>query len=198
MAEHVSAKARPLLDSWLGNRLSPDSLQWLQQGYSAATAKSRQAFFLAFGMVPRKTGKADLALSADELAAAAALRPGWNPAGWSIDQAARTRLVLAVPEGNVSDYLETLDKLFNASDMGELVALYQALPLLPYPESHRLRAAEGIRSNIKAVFCAVAHGSLSVTINSTPLVSQPAPFSRGETVSRDKADITIRQEPSGS
>ncbi len=43
--------------------------------------------------------------------------------------------------------------------------------------------------------CAVAHGSLSVTINSTPMVSQPAPFSRGETVSRDKADITIKQEP---
>jgi len=43
--------------------------------------------------------------------------------------------------------------------------------------------------------CAVAHGSLSVTINSTPVVSQPAPFSKGETVSRDKADITIRQEP---
>lgn len=43
--------------------------------------------------------------------------------------------------------------------------------------------------------CAVAHGSLSVTINSTPMVSQPAPFSKGETVSRDKADITIRQEP---
>ena len=43
--------------------------------------------------------------------------------------------------------------------------------------------------------CAVAHGSLSVTISSTPVVSQPAPFSKGETVSRDKADITIRQEP---
>ena len=43
--------------------------------------------------------------------------------------------------------------------------------------------------------CAVAHGSLSVTINSTPMVSQPAPFSKGETVSRDKADITIKQEP---
>ena len=43
--------------------------------------------------------------------------------------------------------------------------------------------------------CAVAHGSLSVTINSTPMVSQPAPFSKGETVSRDKAEITIRQEP---
>jgi flagellar P-ring protein FlgI len=43
--------------------------------------------------------------------------------------------------------------------------------------------------------CAVAHGSLSVTINSTPVVSQPAPFSKGETVSRDKAEITIKQEP---
>ena len=43
--------------------------------------------------------------------------------------------------------------------------------------------------------CAVAHGSLSVTINSTPVISQPAPFSKGETVSRDKAEITIKQEP---
>ena len=43
--------------------------------------------------------------------------------------------------------------------------------------------------------CAVAHGNLSVTINSTPVVSQPAPFSQGQTVTAEKADITIRQEP---
>ena len=43
--------------------------------------------------------------------------------------------------------------------------------------------------------CAVAHGSLSVTINSAPVVSQPGPLSNGTTVSRDQADITIRQEP---
>ncbi len=43
--------------------------------------------------------------------------------------------------------------------------------------------------------CAVAHGSLSVTINSTPVVSQPGPLSGGTTVSRDKADITITQAP---
>jgi flagellar P-ring protein precursor FlgI len=44
--------------------------------------------------------------------------------------------------------------------------------------------------------CAVAHGSLSVTINSTPVVSQPnALSSGGTTVSKDKADITIKQEP---
>jgi flagellar P-ring protein precursor FlgI len=44
--------------------------------------------------------------------------------------------------------------------------------------------------------CAVAHGNLSVTISSTPVISQPSPFSKtGETVVREKADITIRQEP---
>ncbi len=43
--------------------------------------------------------------------------------------------------------------------------------------------------------CAVAHGSLSVTINASPVISQPGPLSNGTTVSRDKADITIRQEP---
>jgi flagellar P-ring protein precursor FlgI len=42
--------------------------------------------------------------------------------------------------------------------------------------------------------CAVAHGSLSVTISSTPVVSQPAPFSQGETVSGQKSDIAITQQ----
>jgi flagellar P-ring protein FlgI len=43
--------------------------------------------------------------------------------------------------------------------------------------------------------CAVAHGSLQVTINSTPVVSQPNALSAGQTVSREKADISIKQEP---
>ena len=43
--------------------------------------------------------------------------------------------------------------------------------------------------------CAVAHGSLQVTINSTPVVSQPNALSAGQTVVREKADISIRQEP---
>jgi len=43
--------------------------------------------------------------------------------------------------------------------------------------------------------CAVAHGSLSVTISSTPVISQPPPFANGQTVSRERADITINQAP---
>lgn len=42
--------------------------------------------------------------------------------------------------------------------------------------------------------CAVAHGALTVTVNSTPQVSQPAPFSQGQTVQTEKADIAITQQ----
>ena len=41
---------------------------------------------------------------------------------------------------------------------------------------------------------AVAHGNLSVTINSEASVSQPAPMSQGQTVVTEKADIQIKQD----
>ncbi len=43
--------------------------------------------------------------------------------------------------------------------------------------------------------CAVAHGNLSVTISSTPVISQPNALSNGQTVQAEKADIRINQEP---
>jgi flagellar P-ring protein precursor FlgI len=44
--------------------------------------------------------------------------------------------------------------------------------------------------------CAVAHGNLTVTITSTPLVSQPPPLSGGQTVQAEKTDITVNQQGS--
>ena len=41
---------------------------------------------------------------------------------------------------------------------------------------------------------AVAHGNLSVTITSTPVVSQPGPLSGGQTTVTEKTDITVKQE----
>ena len=42
--------------------------------------------------------------------------------------------------------------------------------------------------------CAVAHGALTVTVNSTPVVSQPGPLSQGQTVKGEKVDIAITQQ----
>jgi flagellar P-ring protein precursor FlgI len=44
--------------------------------------------------------------------------------------------------------------------------------------------------------CAIAHGNLSVSISSTPVISQPNPLSTGgQTVVTEKTNIQIKQEP---
>ncbi len=146
-----------VLYSWLTQRITPDALKWLDTKYEEIAAGANvRVFFAAFSAVVRYTGKQDLDLSNEDLEAAAKLCPGWFPWNWTVDQAGRTLLLLALPSGNVDVYLQTLEQLFNAADMGELIALYQALPLLPYPEKLQKRAAEGVRSNMVAVFNAIA------------------------------------------
>lgn len=43
--------------------------------------------------------------------------------------------------------------------------------------------------------CAIAHGNLSVSITTTPVISQPNALSSGQTVVTEKSNIQIRQEP---
>lgn len=43
--------------------------------------------------------------------------------------------------------------------------------------------------------CAVAHGNLSISISSTPSVSQPNPLSGGQTTVTEKTNIQIKSEP---
>jgi flagellar P-ring protein FlgI len=45
--------------------------------------------------------------------------------------------------------------------------------------------------------CAIAHGNLSIVITSEPVISQPGPFSSGQTVQANKEQIEIRQDKGG-
>ncbi|WP_456280664.1 flagellar basal body P-ring protein FlgI [Cupriavidus sp. JZ107] len=42
--------------------------------------------------------------------------------------------------------------------------------------------------------CAIAHGNLSVVINTQPVISQPAPFSGGETVVAPVSEINLKRD----
>jgi len=145
-----------LLKQWLDDRLPADAQSWLGEAAQKLGAGGDADLYRSISLVTRKIGKADLALSSEELKQAAAARAGWNPSDWSLDQAARIYLLL-VPASDGAIFLRRLDQLCNTADVGELVAFYRGLPL--YPDQHRyvLRAAEGIRTNMKAVFEAVAH-----------------------------------------
>lgn len=51
-----------------------------------------------------------------------------------------------------------------------------------------------IGSDVKVTAAAVAHGAIQVTISEQPLVSQPAPFSRGQTAVVPSSDVQISEE----
>jgi hypothetical protein len=146
-----------LMRSWLNSRLDPAALAWIDDRVKAIASGDKKALYLSFGLVPRKVGKDSLKLTERECNAAIAARHEWNPDRWSIDQLVRTMLVLSFPSNDIDGYIKTLDQMYSTGEVGELIALYQALPLYPNQPAHILRAAEGIRTNIKAVFCAVAH-----------------------------------------
>ena len=146
-----------LLGTWLAARLPLDAVDWLGTVAGLVqAAPTDRPLYLAIGEVSRRVPKEPLAPTDDELAAAAASRPGWDPRDWTLDQAARVRLLLAsTADGAVLS--RRLDTLCSAADVGELVAFYRGLPLYPDPPRHVLRAAEGVRSNMRVVFEAVAH-----------------------------------------
>lgn len=144
------------LRRWLARQIDADSMNWLDARIENAGATDRE-LYLAIGLAPRKLGKADLILDAEDIAAADAARPGWNPKGWSVDQAARIAILLAAARRDEAGFPARLEQLCNTADVRELIAFYQGLPLYPNQPAYLARAGEGARTNMKAVFEAVAH-----------------------------------------
>jgi hypothetical protein len=145
------------LRNWLTRQLDAPARDWFEQQLAKlAAGASERDLYLALGYVPRKLGKADLALLDADHAAAAAARPGWDPSGLSVDQAARQVFLLAAG-GEGPAFAERFRQLCRTADVGEAVALYLGLPLYPDPELLEPQAAEGTRTNMRAVFEAVAH-----------------------------------------
>lgn len=150
--------ATGLLRGWLMRRVSPDLLAWLeQQAKSIVSGERPQQLTIAFGLVPRKVGKADLDLDATEREAGRSTRDGLDTTGWSIDQTARIFLVLASFRGDETAFFAGVERVFSTAEIGEQIALLRGLPLFPAPHLFMSRAAEGVRSAMQPVFEAVAH-----------------------------------------
>jgi hypothetical protein len=111
--------------------------------------------FLA--LAPRRLGKKDLRLEEADLASADVAYPGWSPEGWSLDGAARV-LALLTFRGH-RPFAEMFKDLRRTADASELVAIYRGLPLYPDPGTLEFEVGEGLRSNLKPVFEAVAHNN---------------------------------------
>lgn len=153
----MSDTARTLLREWLLRQLGPERGAWLD-AQAAALAKDAPdaALEIALGMVPRKLGKEPLSLDAADLEAANMAIPGWDPRGWSVTDAARIHL-LSGPLAGGKPFAERFRALCRTADVAELTTLYRGLPLYPDPASLEEQVGEGLRSNMRGVFEAIAH-----------------------------------------
>ena len=144
-----------LLRSWVMARAGKEAMWVGDTLANLSDGAPERALHLFLGLAPRRLGKADLALSAADLAAAAAAKPGWDPSDWSLDGAARV-LALAIFKG-ARPFAETFKDLRRTADAAEMIALYRGLPLYPEPEALDFEVGEGLRSNLRPVFEAIAH-----------------------------------------
>ena len=146
--------AKGLLLDWLKVRLNPASFSWLQERCEGFESGVPDIFIhVAFSQALRHVGKSPLHLNGEEQAAAFAFHPGWYLRDWTLDQTARTVLLLSLPGG--SKTVETLLTLHQTADLGEHVALARALFLLPDAKALLHIAREAMRSNMQDVFSAL-------------------------------------------
>lgn len=146
-----------LMRSWLARQLPEEQLAWLDEHLGRLSASpSKQDLQLAFGLVPRKIGRRDLKLDDEDIRAAAEARQGWKPGQWSVDNAARV-LLLATAAPALNAFSEQFASLCRYGDVAEQIACYSALPLLPQPDMLKPQVGEGLRTNMRAVFEAIAH-----------------------------------------
>ena len=146
-----------LLREWLLRQLEPGRGAWLDAQLASLQADpSEEALGIALGMAPRKLGKAALELGEADLAAAGKALPGWDPRGWSVTDAARILLLASLPRSG-KPFAQRFRALCQSADVEELATLYRGLPLYPEPAALEPQVGEGLRSNVRAVFEAIAH-----------------------------------------
>lgn len=148
---------KSLLRKWVSAQAG-DHAGWLEEQLDVLAAGGPERDLHIFlGFAPRKLGKADLALSDADKADAGAAHPGWDPSGWSVDGAARVLGLLTYKASR--PFAEVFKDLRRTSDVAEMIALYRGLPLYPDPETLFFEVGEGLRSNLKPVFEAIAHNN---------------------------------------
>jgi hypothetical protein len=155
-AESATAAVN-LLQQWLARVVPAEGLKWLHAEIELQRLlHDRRRLGIALGLCPRRLGRADLALSDDDVVAAQTLRPSWRPDTWSADEAARIVLVLSTWRDDEAAFAALVDRVCGTADLGELVACFKGFAVFPAAERLCVRAREAIRSSVQPVFEAIA------------------------------------------
>ncbi len=153
------SSARELLVGIFSRRVPSATMVWLD-GASRDLVASRDATSSSFptliSLASRHVPRGPLEPTNAERAQAFDVLEGWNPERWSLLDAARAVLVLSRRDVGEQGIVDALEECFRYADVGELVALYRTLALLPDTRRFAWRTGEGCRSSMRVVLEAAA------------------------------------------
>jgi hypothetical protein len=150
---------RAYLFEMLEHRLPREGVAWLTETGRAIGTLADPAgseFPTKISLASRHVPRGPLAPSAAERRQGNELLEGFDPERWSLLDAARAFLVLSRSDLTEPDGAAAIEECFRYADVGELVALYRSLALVPKSERFAWRAGEGCRSSMRSVFEAAA------------------------------------------
>jgi len=148
MFDYDAERLKALIKELTRTNINDEAWNWLCDKFVSLDTKAINS---AFAMMPRKTGKLPIMIDSAVEVEIELLKPGFSFSGWTADKLARACLLLHINPSDKDIYLKTIDNLFLAAEIQELVALYSSISLFAWPEDWKLRCAEGIRSNIGLV-----------------------------------------------
>jgi len=148
------------LDALLKDRLPTEQYDWLQSRLKLLNNEdSLRDIHITFGLIPRRLGREDLLVTSHESATAEALVQGWNLSGWSIDMTARVLLLCSIAQQTNRDFAALFKSMCQTADLGESISLYRGTALYPQSDELDKQIGEGLRTNMRAVFEAIAHNN---------------------------------------
>ncbi len=146
-----------ILKSKLYSVTPPEAMNWLGKKLSLMENDfTNREFFICFSGAFRFFSRDLVSFSKEELEVFKLQYNGWDPTGIKVFELARLIIFLHIPQTDLTQYVTVVKKLLSTADMGELVTLFKALIVYPFVEEYRNFVADGIRTNIKNVFEAIA------------------------------------------
>ncbi|TGL04742.1 hypothetical protein EHQ43_10630 [Leptospira bouyouniensis] len=138
-----------ILYSILRDQAKKDEILWLD----SINKTDPKELLASFVKAPRHLGKSIIYQSNFNLIPEI---PGFHVDQWNLVRLSRVwflTFLFALPK---EEFIKKVETLFDTAELNELVALFSALPLLPYPEVWLAKATDAVRSNMGSVFDAIA------------------------------------------
>lgn len=139
-----------LIKEIIQSKLSGSELDWFRGNI---IFENSAQFFQAFGLISRNISPVIPEWSTEEKIILEELYPGFTQSNWDLQQLCRCLLMVHLP---VEHNVEIIKNLAEMAAIKELVCLYKGLYFLKNAPDFVLMVQEGIRTNMVAVFDAIA------------------------------------------